>query len=101
MSQCNSGLNPVPFAVRTAMPQTLRHAAGDLDARPRTYNAGYSTHSRQSNAADGRCTASHNGMTGSRFAASRITLWIGLNRGAQPHTNGSPPSRKYDLLGLM
>jgi hypothetical protein len=35
--------------------------------------------------------ASHNGTTGSRFAALRITLWIGKNRGAEPHTNGSRP----------
>jgi hypothetical protein len=35
-------------------------------------------------------SASHNGMTGSRFAASRITLWIGVtNRGTEPHTKGS------------
>jgi hypothetical protein len=34
VSQGNSRLTPRPFAVRTAMPQALRHAAGDLNAGP-------------------------------------------------------------------
>ena len=32
---------------------------GELEAGPRTYNTGYSTHGRQSSAAGSRCTAGH------------------------------------------
>ena len=49
--QGDARLAPHAFAVGTAMPQALRHAAGDLGARPRTDNSRYTTHGRQSSAA--------------------------------------------------
>jgi hypothetical protein len=47
VSQRDTGFGPRALAVRAAMAQPLRHAAGDLDAGPRTHNAGYSTHGAQ------------------------------------------------------
>jgi len=47
VSQRHSRSCPCAVAVRAAMAQTLRHAAGDLDTCLRTHNAGYSTHGGQ------------------------------------------------------
>jgi hypothetical protein len=38
---------------------------------------------------ESRCTSSHNGTTGSRFARRGLRFGSGKSRGAEPHTNGS------------